>query len=209
MNDPKGLYRQLGVARDATPEQIKKAYRRLASRHHPDRKNGNTEIMKSLIAAYSVLSDPERRAEYDRSGNTDTTSALEQGAANMLCDFFSQYLDKGGDNDNPIAIIRESIGVAIKETLDGIRKLEKQLAKLEKRSTVVKRKQPGADLYGMVLQSKMTDLKLKIGNGRQRIAVAERCQLLTDEYECSVIEVPQSAQLRAQHEWENLFRERE
>ncbi|HEX4574325.1 MAG TPA: molecular chaperone DnaJ [Gemmatimonadales bacterium] len=66
-------YAVLGVARDASEAEIKKAYRRLAMQHHPDRvgpeeKQGAEERFKELTEAYEVLRDPEQRAAYDRYG---------------------------------------------------------------------------------------------------------------------------------------------
>ena len=57
-------YRTLGVERTATAEDIKRAYRRLASQHHPDR-GGDTARFQEIQAAYDVLGDAARRAEYD------------------------------------------------------------------------------------------------------------------------------------------------
>jgi molecular chaperone DnaJ len=65
------FYEVLGVARDAEPEAIKKAYRRLALRYHPDKNPGDKEAeerFKEAAAAYEVLSDPQRREAYDRKG---------------------------------------------------------------------------------------------------------------------------------------------
>jgi curved DNA-binding protein CbpA len=62
-------YALLGVPRDATPEEIKRAHRRLALRWHPDKNPGNKqaeERFKEIGEAYRVLSDARRRAEYDR-----------------------------------------------------------------------------------------------------------------------------------------------
>ena len=64
-------YRTLGVARDAPPEEIKKAYRQQALKYHPDRNPGNKdaeERFKEAAEAYSVLGDPEKRSVYDRYG---------------------------------------------------------------------------------------------------------------------------------------------
>lgn len=57
-------YATLGISKDATPDQIKKAYRKLASQHHPD-KGGDKETFQKVQQAYDVLSDPQKRHHYD------------------------------------------------------------------------------------------------------------------------------------------------
>src|SRR5918911_5411379 len=67
-NDP---YAVLGVDRKASADEIKKAYRKLARRHHPDRNQGDEaaeERFKEIQAAYDILGDPEKRKQYDRGG---------------------------------------------------------------------------------------------------------------------------------------------
>lgn len=64
-------YETLGVARTASDDEIKKAYRKLAMTYHPDRNNGSLEAeekFKSITEAYDVLRDPNKRATYDRYG---------------------------------------------------------------------------------------------------------------------------------------------
>lgn len=68
----KSLYDSLGVKKTATPDEIKKAYRKLAREHHPDANAGNKESeerFKEVQHAYDVLSDVEKRKEYDRFGS--------------------------------------------------------------------------------------------------------------------------------------------
>ncbi len=67
----KDYYQILGVSKDATQEEIKKAYRKLAKKYHPDKNKGNKEAeekFKEISEAYAVLSDPEKRKKYDQLG---------------------------------------------------------------------------------------------------------------------------------------------
>src|SRR6201995_1015596 len=72
------FYELLGVGRDASPEDIKKAFRKLAMQYHPDRNPGDHTAehrFKELNEAYDVLKDPDRRSAYDRFGH----AAFENG----------------------------------------------------------------------------------------------------------------------------------
>jgi len=71
MASVKDLYETLGVARGASKDEIKKAYRKLARQYHPDANPGDASAedrFKEVQAAYDVLSDPDKRKQYDRFG---------------------------------------------------------------------------------------------------------------------------------------------
>ena len=65
-------YEVLGVSRDATVDEIKKSYRKLAMQYHPDKNPGNKEAeekFKEIAEAYAILSDPQKREKYNRFGH--------------------------------------------------------------------------------------------------------------------------------------------
>ncbi len=69
-------YQTLGVSKTASADEIKKAYRKLAHEHHPDKNKGNEGKFKEINEAYQVLSDPNKRAQFDRLGANFQNTAL-------------------------------------------------------------------------------------------------------------------------------------
>lgn len=75
-------YATLGVGKDASPDDLKKAYRKLAMQHHPDRNGGDAEAerkFKELNEAYEVLKDEQKRAAYDRFGHAAFEGGMNGG----------------------------------------------------------------------------------------------------------------------------------
>ena len=95
---PRDLYEILGVARTATPDEIKKAYRKLARQYHPDvnKDAGADDLFKELNAAYEILSDEDKRARYDRFGMAGVSNQAGGAGAygagfGDLNDIFEQF----------------------------------------------------------------------------------------------------------------------
>jgi len=95
MSTKRDFYEILGVSKSATPEEIKKAYRKVAIQFHPDKNQGNKEAeekFKEAAEAYEILSDPDKRARYDRFGHSGPGNGYGRHDMNME-DIFSQFGD--------------------------------------------------------------------------------------------------------------------
>lgn len=93
-------YKELGVAKTATQEEIKKAYRKLAVKYHPDKNKGDKaseEKFKKISEAYAVLSDTEKRKQYDTFGSTDFHQKYSQEDIFKNFDFSNIFRDLGFD----------------------------------------------------------------------------------------------------------------
>jgi molecular chaperone DnaJ len=96
----KDYYEVLEVGRNATEQELKSAYKRLAIRYHPDKNQGDAdaeEMFKEVAEAYSVLSNAEQRARYDRFGHAGVSSSAAGGGANWGAQGFGGIEDILGD----------------------------------------------------------------------------------------------------------------
>lgn len=95
MSQKRDYYEVLGVSKNASETEIKKAYRKLALKYHPDKNPGDhtaEDKFKEAAEAYEVLSDPNKRARYDQYGHAGLGGGFGSGGMNMD-DIFSQFGD--------------------------------------------------------------------------------------------------------------------
>jgi DnaJ-class molecular chaperone len=125
-------YNTLGVAKNATPDEIKKAYRKLASQHHPD-KGGDKAKFQDIQAAYDTLSSPEKRQQYDNPmpQGFHHQGGMPQGFENIFSQMFG-----GGNPFDPFnqrrqqpqqQVFRTTINVTLEQAFNG----GEQLLKLQ------------------------------------------------------------------------------
>src|SRR6266852_5519518 len=106
-------YEVLGVARKATPEEIKTAYRKLARQYHPDRNPGDKQAearFKEVQEAYDILSDKTKRGQYDRFGFVGPTSGFGGGPGGQGPGGFSFQGAEGADAAEAADIFRRFFG---------------------------------------------------------------------------------------------------
>ena len=125
-------YNTLGVAKNATPDEIKKAYRKLASQHHPD-KGGDKAKFQDIQAAYDTLSSPEKRQQYDNPmpQGFHHQGGMPQGFENIFSQMFG-----GGNPFDPFnqrrqqpqqQVFRTTINISLEQAFNG----GEQLLKLQ------------------------------------------------------------------------------
>src|SRR5438105_7840096 len=135
-------YEVLGIGRTAGDEEIKKAYRRQAIQFHPDRNPGNKqaeEKFKELNEAYQVLSDPEKRNQYDRFGHAafqgpqgaggfggfDFSQGFEEVFSDIFGDFFGTGRGRSRSRSRPGDDLRYDLEVEFEEAARGSEKVVK------------------------------------------------------------------------------------
>ncbi len=102
-------YQILGVSKDATPGEIKRAYRKLAHKYHPDKKGGEEAKFKEINAAYQILSDPQKKSQYDQFGKTGFDSGGFQQGFDPRQGFQGANFDFGDFNFGSFGDIFESM----------------------------------------------------------------------------------------------------
>ena len=105
----KDYYEVLGVSKNATTQEIKRAYRKLAHQYHPDKVGKTGEVkFKEINQAYQVLSDPQKRASYDQFGTTDAPGGFNwQGSPGA--GFNWDFRDFGGGFGGGLGDIFETV----------------------------------------------------------------------------------------------------
>ncbi|HUY69657.1 MAG TPA: DnaJ C-terminal domain-containing protein [Candidatus Tyrphobacter sp.] len=107
-------YAVLGVAKGASAEEIKKAFRRLAHKYHPDKTGGDEKKFKEINEAYQILSNPSKRAQYDRFGRVFDSNGAPAGgnqSSPFEWNFNFEGVDNMGDLGDIFDALFEGIGV--------------------------------------------------------------------------------------------------
>jgi curved DNA-binding protein CbpA len=131
-------YAVLGVARTATDEEIRAAYRVAASHAHPDREGGSTERMTDVNMAYKILSEPEMRAEFDRTGGTSQAPPLETKAREQIVGMLKLIIRASDPYQDMLEMVRTGLTGRIAGCRQARQKAYQDLSALRLRLTRLK-----------------------------------------------------------------------
>lgn len=184
----KKLYEKLGVAVDATAEQIRKAYRKRAKETHPDA-GGKAEEFQELRRAMVVLTDPDKRKRYDETGEEDTSGldVVEQKARAHVAGMIAQALDQSDGNkvyeDIFQAIITQTIIPAKAKLANERARIERRLLHHVKFMKRVKRKKPGANMIEAMVKAMDHSARQALARNAEDIQINARVLEIMSEYE--------------------------
>ena len=204
-------YTELGVERDATEADVRKAFRRRAKQTHPDTENGNAEAFRRASRSLAVLTDPAKRKTYDETGRLeddkpDTTAVaagqlIEQFFGNLLNNYLQNF-DKVHDPryvdiiaacrkhvTDDLGVVRFSIG-RWRQAADFHKDMIKRLSR--------KKKRPGRDVLLAMFDRQVAHALAQEQGAIEGIKVRELALKLLDDYEFKFDPRPADAQAQPQ-----------
>lgn len=183
-------YETLGVPKDASPEDIKRAFRKQSSQHHPDKPGGSDEAMAKVNAAYAVLSDPARRLGYDQTGRDPAEGpTLDDIAEHALQTLIQQILEDSPKGDL-VKHLEQHITKSIEQLQAQVKKHERAIARLTKQLDRVVRKSAGrTSLFNAVLEKQIKQARDFIEEADRLMEVSQRSLEILRDHEDTKPEV--------------------
>ena len=194
----KDPFETLGLKKDATQKEIKKAYRKLSKKHHADTNKGSKEshnVFVDISIAFKLLTDPDERKMYDERGYTSDLSENELKAQEGIFSMFSQYVDQqtnsmgfGGMMDDPRKMIENKLRENLHHFEHLISEFEKQIVILEKFKLKIQKgttKTPKTNLLEKAIEAKIRAMDEQILPNQRNKIIAEIAIEYIQDYEFS------------------------
>jgi curved DNA-binding protein CbpA len=177
-------YDILEITPQASDEEIKKKFRTLAQRYHPDRVGGNEEKFKQINLAYSILSDPVRKKLFDSTGQYNVNPSLREESINNLARLLSHFINQiDPDLENLIVCMKNDIhrekntlSTQIANCISAITKLEKFLRK-------IKRKKDGENILKAFVANQIVSQENNINSHNRNLEVCDKMLEILEDYQ--------------------------
>jgi curved DNA-binding protein CbpA len=186
------LYEELGLKQDCSFEDIKQQYRILARVHHPDM-GGDEEKFKRIKLAYEVLSDPDRRKEYDTTGNFKPALDIQLQAKETLSQIFYSILpDFDPSKQNILEIIKLEITNGIITLNNNKTQCNVYIEKLElTKSKINIRNDLPDNLFGSFVDMQIQNKRNDLNHFDKRIEIANEMLKILENYTYGFAELPE------------------
>jgi curved DNA-binding protein CbpA len=186
------LYQILGVSVQASNTEIRKAYRKLSAKHHPDSDGGDRDKFEQIKLAHDVLINPERRKRYDTTGRTDEDRITPERIELFLKEMIKTVVEAerpDGSTDNPEGEnIKDKMILSLKASRQAIRNDRRKLERrLRRTNTMLRRFKPreGYDPVGDALrdQKEKWEYELRMNDDAMQLSVEMEKVLNTYDYD--------------------------
>jgi len=180
----KEYYKTLGVNEDAKPSDIKKAYKKLAQNHHPDKCNGESEEYLKILEAYTVLKNEKRRKHYDETGEKEYTN-IRQHALNYLVRTFKEWLQNyfNEPNRNMVADTRSVIQRKINVNDNAKEQIDARIQGTKQHGKKIKTNNNAENLFSSVLNEEIKNLNSDLQNINQEKEILNMVIEMLNDYE--------------------------
>ena len=175
-------YGDLELERDATPEQIKKAYYRLSKNYHPD-VGGDPEVFQRIARAYEVLSDPDKKKHFDETGFVKGEMNLDMMMNQFIFTLMTQIIQLADPETTDILeALKHEVRAQIKVAQGKFSKLETYFKRLGKTKKKMKSSK-GKGILLMLLENEIKVTSHKVQRGQMEIDAMKKSVDLLDEYD--------------------------
>jgi len=193
-NKKKDLYELLQIDRDATEEEIKKAFRKLAAEHHPD-KGGDVNYFRELLNAYQILLDPELKEKYDLTGQIGEVSNERKKdviSRDNIITMFSDYLNRIRCREdllekNILNELAKQIRVQEQRLISYLMENEARLDGLSALKGRFSKKDEEKTFFDLIIESKIEEVLKIIEALKFDISVRKHMLKIISEYDFDVL----------------------
>lgn len=199
-------YETLGVAKDATKDQIKKAYRKKMKDAHPDREDGDHATAVALNKAWDTLGDDEKRKRFDETGSAGPQEpTIEDKARMSLAKAFDELLGdeiEWAAHEDPLARLKKGIKEALVQYEVEIKMLDSYIEKLNRKVKRVKLKAgtpESMDLWEHMAKEREGRYTKKKAALAEIIEITKLAQQMLADYEAEIAEKPPASTSRADY----------